>query len=154
MEEKGPRSGRKPFLSAIAIAISCGVAGLVSTYVADIDRSIAALVSPAKGEVVHSEPQPVFVELDPITVGIGDRISRSQVRLRATLELSGSASRVTDVLPRIESVIAAYLQSLTSGELADPRAYYAVQAQILYRARQVVGAGVIEQVLITEFVIA
>lgn len=95
-----------------------------------------------------------FVPLEPITVNLGGRSDTARhLRFAAQLEVApGSAGAVEALMPRILDVLNIYLRALDPPELEEPAALLRLRAQMLRRVQIVTGPGLVNDLLIIEFV--
>ncbi|MBN8294104.1 flagellar basal body-associated FliL family protein [Rhodobacter sp. NTK016B] len=95
-----------------------------------------------------------YVPLAPIVVTIGQRGETRHLRFLAQLAvMPGAAGAVQNVLPRIIDVLNIYLRALDPYELEEPAALMRLRAQMLRRVQIVTGPGMVNDLLIMEFVI-
>ncbi|WP_370222889.1 flagellar basal body-associated FliL family protein [Pararhodobacter marinus] len=95
-----------------------------------------------------------YVPLSPIVVTIGQRGETRHLRFLAQLAVApGAAGAVTNLLPRIVDVLNIYLRALDPFELEEPAALMRLRAQMLRRVQIVAGPGMVNDLLIMEFVI-
>ena len=173
-------SGKKsklPLLIGIVLALAGGGGGFYATYAGLLDSVLGgggAAASddhgaPATGEHAQTESAGHgaaveaghgetggsfgFVPLDPITVNIGSRGESRHLRFAAQLEVTpGSAGAVEGLMPRIMDVLNIYLRALDPPELEEPAALLRLRAQMLRRVQIVTGPGLVNDLLIIEFV--
>lgn len=116
------------------------------------EAGVAAIPSaqPSQASGVAS----IFLPMTPITVNVGGT-TRRHLRFTAELDVS-SAGRdtVSTLMPRLVDVTNTYLHALDPSELESPAILHRLRAQLLRRLRMVSGPGLINDILITEFVFA
>ena len=151
--EDPPKSGKKPMLIGLILAILAGFGGFYAVYSGMILGSESGANEPVEIEV--SELAPVtFVEIDPILVSLGGSAVGTYLRFRAHLEVEGARKDdVEAVLPRVVDVLNSYLRSVSPEEMQDPRALINLRAQMLRRVQVVTGQGWVKDLLIMEFVL-
>lgn len=94
-----------------------------------------------------------FVPMQPIIVSLGQRGNSQHLRFSAQLEVApGQAANVTNLMPRITDVINIYLRALDPPELEEPSALLRLRGQMLRRIQIVTGPGMVNDLLIMEFV--
>lgn len=94
-----------------------------------------------------------FVALDPITINFGNRDQPRHLRFSAQLEVSPeNMAAVQRLQPRIIDVLNIYLRALEPHELEEPAALLRLRGQMLRRVQIVTGAGMVNDLLVMEFV--
>lgn len=109
----------------------------------------------AEHESTVSAPsaQVEFVALEPITINFGSRDLPRHLRFSAQLEvLPENAAAVQQLQPRIIDVLNIYLRALEPHELEEPAALLRLRGQMLRRVQIVTGAGMVNDLLVMEFV--
>lgn len=95
-----------------------------------------------------------FIELEPMTVSIGDPAQKRFLRFRANLEVGTSnKSDVEKLKPRVVDVLNTYLRSVTLKDVEDPSSLLKLRAQMRRRIDLVVGEGYVHDLLVMEFVV-
>lgn len=165
------KKSKLPLLIGLVLALAAGGGGFFVTYSGVIDSLLGGGDSSAQqGPDGHSAtPAPAtghgaaagagqgagigFVPLDPITVNLGARGETRHLRFLAQLEVApGNAVAVQALMPRIMDVLNIYLRALDPPELEEPSALLRLRAQMLRRVQIVTGPGMVNDLLIIEFV--
>lgn len=95
-----------------------------------------------------------FVALDPLVVNVQDRAGGRFLRFVAQIEAEpGKAAEVEAIRPRFADVLNGYLRAVDITDLQNPQGLDLLRGQMLRRLQTVAGAGVIRDLLITEFVL-
>jgi len=98
---------------------------------------------------------PSFVPLQPIMVTLGRAGELEQLRFEGYLEVQpGSEEAVTQLMPRVMDVLNGYLRAVEIGDLSDPSALMTLRAQMLRRIQVVMGEGVVNDLLISTFLLS
>jgi flagellar FliL protein len=144
--------GAKRWILVAGVAVLFGAGGFYVPYSGLIGGGSAeATPAPVEGAVEG----PVFADLEPLQISVGGEGSIQQLRFRATLQLTDSTSdTVLALQPRILDILATYLRALPTDVLRDPTALLKIRAQMLQRIQLLTGPGVVEDLLIIDFVIA
>ena len=95
-----------------------------------------------------------FVEVPPISVSLGTGGQDRQLRMRAVLDVAAAhAGEAETLVPRVQDTILEYLRAVDAAALEDPLALGRLRAQMLRRARMVLGEGAVSDLLVTDFVL-
>ncbi len=93
-----------------------------------------------------------FVPVDPITINLGGGAQARHLRFNARLEVAPQhVAEVTRLMPRILDVLNIYLRALAADELEEPSALLRLRGQMLRRIQVVTGPGLVNDLLIIEF---
>ncbi len=116
---------------------------------ADIGRdSVRAAAAPAAAERF------VYLPMEPIVINLGARGDSRMLRFGAQLEVSPQhLNEVRHLMPRIIDVLNIYLRALEMHEIEEPAALLRLRAQMLRRVQIVTGAGRVNDLLVTEFIL-
>ncbi|WP_374271799.1 flagellar basal body-associated FliL family protein [Paenirhodobacter enshiensis] len=151
LEETTPPPAKRkllPILIGAVLMALCGGGGFFLSYkgfLPDLHRE--------SGDKAPSPADTAFVPLDPILVSIGPESAR-HLRFSAQIEVPKDKARAVEELkPRIADILNSYLHVLTPEEIEAPGSLIRLRAQMLRRARIVTGEGMIDDLLITEFVL-
>lgn len=149
-EAPKPKS-RLALLLGLGLALLLGGGGFFLTY--------SGLLLGADG-ADHAEtaesaaPAAAFVPLDPVMISLGTAGQNRHLRLVAQLEVpQAKAAEVTHLTPRILDVINAYLRAVEVARLEEPAALVRIRGHLLSRIQLVTGEGMVDDLLITEFLI-
>ena len=149
----GRGRGLKKWAAVVVLAVIAGGAGFAGTF-----TGIADLLMREEAEDdrrADHQDVPQFLELDPMTITVGDASSARQLRFRAFLALGeGDPSGVAALQPRILDIFATYLRAVSVERLEDPTALLHLRAQLLRRVQLLVGADAVTDLLVIDFVIA
>lgn len=96
-----------------------------------------------------------FIELDQMTIDLGNASRHDYLRFRAQLEVDPRyVSEVELLTPRVIDVLNTYLRAVSAAELDRPSALIRLRAQMLRRIQVVVGPGRVKDLLVMEFVLS
>ncbi len=103
----------------------------------------------------HATPSgPVFVPLAPILVMLPPGSGPHHLRFVAQLDVEPAhADEVSVITPRIIDAFNAYLRAVEVNELQDPAALLRLRSQLLRRAQVIAGVGMVNDLLVMEFVL-
>jgi flagellar protein FliL len=145
------KPSRRPLLIGLALAPVLGAAGFYATY--------SGLVPPTGGTSAPPSAQPSgtvshsYVPVDPITINLATSGQARHLRFVAQLEVaSAHVGEITRLMPRIVDVLNTYLRAVDLPELEAPAALTRLRGQMLRRVQIVAGPGLINDLLIMEFV--
>ena len=95
-----------------------------------------------------------YLPMEPIVINLGARGEARLLRFGAQLEVAPRyADDVRHLMPRIIDVLNIYLRALEMHEIEEPAALLRLRAQMLRRVQIVTGAGRVNDLLITEFIL-
>ncbi|MFN4098366.1 MAG: flagellar basal body-associated protein FliL [Pararhodobacter sp.] len=171
------KKSKLPLLIGLVLALAAAGGGFFVTYSGGLDSLFGAAEGDGAAAAAEHGQAPVapgtqpasavpgsapagatggvgFVPLDPITVNLGARGGEARhLRFSAQLEVApGNAVAVQALMPRIMDVLNIYLRALDPPELEEPSALLRLRAQMLRRVQIVTGPGMVNDLLIIEFV--
>ncbi|MFK7975706.1 MAG: flagellar basal body-associated protein FliL [Halioglobus sp.] len=147
-------SNKKPLIMGLILALLGGGGGFYA--------SSSGLILGPKTESAQSEekeapsegPLIAFVELDPVMVNMQTDPILKHLRFRAQLEVPiQHQENVALLRPRVTDVLNGYLRALDSSDIEDPLALVRIRSQLLRRIQIVTGKGMVNDLLVMEFVI-
>ena len=95
-----------------------------------------------------------FVTVDPIVVSMNRGDTKHHLRFKAELEVPAKHQRdVEKLMPRVVDVFNAFLRALDWDDMEHPTALHRMRAQMLRRAKIVLGDTKVNDLLVTEFVL-
>lgn len=95
-----------------------------------------------------------YVAVDPLVVSLQGSTTSRHLKFRAHLEVATDAKEsVEKLLPRVVDVLNSYLRALEPADLENPAALTRLRAQMLRRVQVVTGTGLVNDLLIMEFVL-
>lgn len=95
-----------------------------------------------------------FVAMDPIVVSMNRGKTKHHLRFKAELEVPAAHQRdVEKLIPRVVDVFNAFLRALDLDDIEHPTALHNIRAQMLRRAKIVLGDSKVNDLLVTEFVL-
>ena len=154
-EETPPKSKAKPVIIVALLALlSAGggfagvTLGLIPNLLAPQDQS-QDMVPDLSGLGKYS-----FVPIPVTTLTLTGSDEFKLLRIMAELEVHpDAASAVADLMPRILDVMNGYLRALDTSELVAPYALQDIRRQLLRRVQIVTGPNVVNDLLVTEFLL-
>jgi flagellar FliL protein len=157
------KSSKLPLLIGLVLALAGGGGGFYATYAGLLDGILggghdAPAATDAHGATADHATAAGggdvgFVPIEPITINLGPRGDSRHLRFAAQLEVpSGSADEVARLMPRIMDVLNIYLRALEPHEFEEPAALLRLRAQMLRRVQIVTGPGLVNDLLVMEFV--
>ena len=95
-----------------------------------------------------------FVPMDPIMISLPPGAAAKHLRFTGQLEVSPDhAAEVVGLMPRVIDVLNTYLRAVEVRDLEEPSSLARLRAQMLRRIQVVTGAGRVDDLLISEFVL-
>lgn len=152
MEEKPlKKRGLMPILIGMAGALALGGGGFYAVYSGLIlggqDKAI---------EDVKANPKtlPTYLAIEQLTLSLAEPGGAEHLRLSAHVEIAdGRLDEAEAYRPRFLSVINTYLRAVEPDDLREANALIRLRAQILRRLQMVAGADLVDDFLITEFIL-
>ena len=144
----GKRRGRSLALAAVLLLAGGGAGfGLVAT-------GLIGATGAAKTVSAYPEDKVAFVPIEPLVISVGSAAAQRHLRFRAQLEVEpGSESKVELVLPRVMDILNSYLRAVDLADIENPASLVTLRAQMLRRIQIVVGEGMVNDLLVSEFVL-
>ena len=152
-EEAPKKKSKLPILIGLVLMLLLGG----GTFYAVYSGMILAPAHPggAAAEEEHpepTEPQIAFVALDPMVISLTEGKAR-HLRFSAQLEVPILKQKEVELLkPRVMDVLNGFLRAVEVKDLEDPAALLRLRAQMLRRVQIVVGEGMVNDLLVIEFV--
>ena len=134
------------------VALGLGGGGFFATYSGLLSPGGGATHTAQEGKA-GSDQAPIFLELEPMMISVGDANSVRQMRFRAFLQLEDGHGDVAALAPRILDIFSTYLRAVSVDRLEDPTALLALRAQLLRRVQLLAGPEAVSDLLIIDFVI-
>lgn len=155
-DEPKKTSGGKGLLVALVLFLASAGGGFYAVYSGLLLGGAPSTEADAHtAEAVTDHPQPSFVPLQPLMVTLGRGDSLEALRFEGYLDVRpGTEEAVAVVMPRIMDVLNGYLRAVEIGDLADPSALMTLRAQLLRRIQIVVGDGMVNDLLISKFLLS
>lgn len=98
--------------------------------------------------------QPSYMPIEQLTLSLATQGTAQHLRLSAHVEIAdGRLAEAEPFRPRFLSVINTYLRAIDPSDLEDPTILIRLRAQILRRLQMVAGEDLINDFLITEFIL-
>jgi flagellar protein FliL len=95
-----------------------------------------------------------FVPLETLVISLGPEQAARHLMFTAQLEVDPAhLAEVTQLSPRVLDVLNSYLRVIALDELSDPTSLARLRAQMLRRVQIVTGAGRVQDLLVTQFVV-
>lgn len=95
-----------------------------------------------------------FVPLETLVISLGPNETSRHLMFTAELEVDPAyLAEVTQLSPRVLDVLNSYLRVISLSELSDPSSLARLRAQMLRRIQVVTGAGRVQDLLVTQFVV-
>ncbi|WP_444463738.1 flagellar basal body-associated FliL family protein [Rhodobacter capsulatus] len=153
-EETPKKKSKLPILIGLVLMLLLGGGGFYAVY----SGMILAPAHPegaAAEEETHvepTEPKIAFVALDPMVISLPEGPAR-HLRFSAQLEVPILKQKEVELLkPRVMDVLNGFLRAVEVKDLEDPAALLRLRAQMLRRVQIVVGEGMVNDLLVIEFV--
>lgn len=99
-------------------------------------------------------PAPTYMPIEQLTLSLATPGTSQHLRLSAHIEVAdGRLAEAEPFRPRFLSVINTYLRAVDPSDLEDPTILMRLRAQLLRRLQMVAGDDLIDDFLITEFIL-
>jgi flagellar FliL protein len=140
-------------------AISAFALGAAS-YMAVGNGVVPGLSSPPittsmSSEQVATQSEDHFLEMEPFMATIPRTNPVRQLRLEIQLEVpKGTEAKVRAMSPRLEDTMNTYLRSIDLSDIEDPDTLLRIRMQLLRRLQVAAGEGLINGLLVTQFLIS
>lgn len=169
-QQSGKSSG-KGVIIGLVLALTGAAGGFYTTYSGIVSAviggdshaaapSVSAPVTPEHGTTQSSathSPATIdteFIALEPIIINLGARGQSRHLRFTAQLEVARPhTAEVERLLPRIIDVLNIYLRALDAHEIEEPAALLRLRGQMLRRVQIVTGPGLVNDLLVMEFIL-
>lgn len=141
-----------PILVGIMGALLLGGGGFYAVYSGLIpDGGTQNTAQPAAAE---TRPAPSYMPIEQLTLSLATPGTSQHLRLSAHIEIAdGRLAEAEPFRPRFLSVINTYLRAVDPSDLEDPTILIRLRAQLLRRLQMVAGEDLIDDFLITEFIL-
>lgn len=153
-DDETPKKKRAllPILVGILGAFLLGGGGFYLVYSGLIlggdDKTEESSVAPQK------RAAPSYMPIEQLTLSLASSGPSQHLRLSAHIEIAeGRLADAELFRPRFLSVINSYLRAIDPSDLEDPTALVRLRAQLLRRLQMVAGEDLIDDFLITEFIL-
>lgn len=154
VKRKRPKFGRKPMIAAAAAAVLLLVGGGGAAFMLMRDKggeeAASAPASASAGAASSS-----YVEVQPMIVNLrsGDGQARFlKLRFIIVAADESAATRVKDRLPVVLDALQPLLRELRPDDLNGSAAVFRIKEEMLSRATQALGAGMVRDILIQDLV--
>ena len=147
-----PKRGKSPLITGLVLALLGAGGGFYATW----SGVLLGAETPKEMGVEAAIPSEkvAYVEVDPLVISLNSAGTARLLRFRANLAVRPEAAEtVSSVLPRVSDVLNTYLRALEPADLEDPAALARLRAQMLRRVQVVAGNGLVDDLLILEFVL-
>lgn len=149
-ENPKKKSALLPILIGLAGAGLLGGGGFYAVYAG----LILGPANPADTKVTVARPQPSYMPIEQLTLSLATQGSSQHLRLSAHVEIAdGRLAEAEPFRPRFLAVINTYLRAIDPNDLSDPTILIRLRSQILRRLQMVAGDDLINDFLITEFIL-
>lgn len=146
------KSSLKPILMGAVGALVLGGGGFYAVYSGLI---LSNEPKPAThADSADSRPAPVYMPIEQLTLSLATPGASQHLRLSAHIEVADNRlAEAEQFRPRFLSVINTYLRAIEPRDLEDPTILIRLRAQLLRRLQMVAGEDLINDFLITEFIL-
>lgn len=153
-EEEPPKKSKMPLILGLVLAVVGGGGGFYAAWSGMILGSDTAEAEEEEKGAEVPALDVAYVPVDPLVISLRSPANAKHLRFRAQLEVPTSAQpEVEKILPRVIDVLNSYLRAVEPGDLEDPAALTRLRSQMLRRVQVVTGAGMVNDLLIMEFVL-
>ncbi|CUX80246.1 MAG: flagellar FliL protein [Roseibaca calidilacus] len=146
------KTGLRPILIGLVGAFLLGGGGFYAVYTKLIlGENEAQTVQSATPQ---KRPAPSYMAIEQLTLSLATPGAAQHLRLSAHIEIAdGRLAEAEPFRPRFLAVINTYLRAVEPSDLEDPTALIRLRAQLLRRLQMVAGEDLIDDFLITEFIL-
>jgi flagellar FliL protein len=157
-EKNGKKRGKLlPLLLGLILAAAGAGAGFWAVTAGPFAPEPAPLAADSPSAPIESEPAPVevaFVPLETVIISLGPEQTGRHLIFTAELEVDPAyETEVARLTPRVLDVLNTYLRVISLDELSTPASLARLRAQMLRRIQIVTGAGRVQDLLVTQFVV-
>jgi len=146
------KKGLRPIVIGLAGAIALGGGGFYAVYsgwVLASDTQSTAQEKPDKTQAL-----PSYLPIEQLNLSLANPEGARHLRLSAHIEVAdGRLAEAEALRPRFLAVINTYLRAIEPRDLQETTALIRLRAQILRRLQMVAGEDLIDDFLITEFIL-
>ena len=144
-----------PLLIGLVLALVGGAGGFFAVSSGLLGGDTAEVAAVAQEPLdLPSIDNIAFVQLDPMTIDLGQSEVGQLLRFRAEVEVFAEyQADVEAISPRLVDVMNSYLRAIDPKELEAQSALLRLRAQLLRRLQLVAGEGRVRDLLIMEFVL-
>ena len=155
-EETPKKKSKLPILIGLVLMLLLGGGGFYAVYsgmiLAPAHPAGAEAAAEEEAHVAPTEPKIAFLPLDPMVISLPEGKAR-HLRFSAQLEVPILKQKEVELLkPRVMDVLNGFLRAVEVKDLEDPAALLRLRAQMLRRVQIVVGEGMVNDLLVIEFV--
>ncbi|XDA98494.1 flagellar basal body-associated FliL family protein [Sulfitobacter sp. LCG007] len=151
--EEPKKPSKLPLIIGIVLALAGGGGGFFAVWSGMI-LGPSEPETAADSEPVAATPAVAFVSMEPLVISLPERSSSRLLKFRADLEVPvGREADVELLLPRAVDVLNSYLRALDVGDIEDPASLARLRSQMLRRVQTVTGPGMVNDLLVMEFVL-
>lgn len=156
--EEAPKKASpvKAILVNLGVALLLGGAAAGVVFIAPFKTGQCnATASESGGEKqTKSYQDAVFVNLEPLVITLGPNAKSEYLKISISVETTHEYEKDAERLqPRFRDVLNTYLRAVDERDLIEPFAMTRLRAQMLRRMQTVASADIVEDVLITDFVL-
>ncbi|MEP5731461.1 MAG: flagellar basal body-associated FliL family protein [Sulfitobacter sp.] len=152
--EESPKASKLPMIIGLVLALVGGGGGFYASWSGLILSTESAEHEDEQETVKVTGPDVAYVEVDPLVISLRAPANSQHLKFRANLEVPSEAQEdVVKLLPRVVDVLNSYLRAIEPSDLDDPSALTRLRAQMLRRVQVVTGNGMVNDLLIMEFVL-
>jgi flagellar FliL protein len=154
-EESPKKKSKLPLIIGLVLMLLLGGGAFFAVYSGLIlgpSTPEGEAAPAAEGETAEAAPATAFVPLDPMVISIDDGRAK-HLRFSAQLEVpTAHQAEVEHLKPRVMDVLNGFLRAVEVKDLEDPSALIRLRAQMLRRIQVVAGDGMVNDILVIEFV--
>lgn len=157
VEEK--KKSKIPLILGLVLAVAGGGGGFYATQSGMIfgtPSSEGAKDQATKKSMTPSElPEVAFVAIEPVIIPVKTLHGMRHLKFSANLEVpKEEQANVEALLPRAVDIFNGYLRAVEIEDLEDPTSLIMIRSHLLHRAKLVIGAERINNLLIMEFILS
>jgi flagellar protein FliL len=154
-QDAAPKGSKLPLLAGLALAAALGRGRILRDLCRSSGfRAVNASDAQSARSASNAAAGHAYLPLDTLVISLSGRSEARHLRFTAQLEVPAEhLAEVTRMGPRILDVLNIYLRALAAHEIEEPAALLRLRAQMLRRVQIVTGPGMVNDLLVTEFVL-
>lgn len=158
-EEAAPDKGGINMMGLLVLGLACATTSFASVYFLAPAPTIAEASTVEAEHVAHEKPAEkkknlTYTPVQEILITIGSAPATRYLKMQLSVSTDkADAKKVTPVETQLIDAFLLYLRSVEVSDFEDPAFYKHMREQLGRRADLVLGDGIVEGVLITEFLL-
>lgn len=159
-EEAAPAKGGLGMVGLLVLGLACATTAFASVYFLAPAPAVASTVAASDGEypVEEKKAEPpkalAYTPVPEILITVGSAPATRYLKMQLSVATEKAESKkIKSAEPQLIDAFLLYLRSVEVTDFEDPAFYKHMREQLGRRADLVLGDGIVEGVLITEFLL-